>query len=146
MTLRKKKKLAAGVARSSVGALPKFQILRPRKERPMTRLSVSPSSFRRLPFTPRCQNLKTLDISHFYLPRMSNDADKKVEAEAEGDDDDEDLEKLQAEIKRMEEEAARITKETEELEKKKGDPKATTDGAKASASGEAPSQDGYDRD
>jgi len=74
---------------------------------------------------------------------MSNDEDKKVEAEAEGDDDDEDLEKLQAEIKRMEEEAARITKETEELEKKKGDTKATGDTAKASAPGEAPSQDGH---
>ncbi|CAJ1965641.1 unnamed protein product [Cylindrotheca closterium] len=74
---------------------------------------------------------------------MSNDADKKVEADADGDDDDEDLEKLQAEIKRMEEEAARITKETEELEKKKGDSKATTDTAKASAPADAPSQDGH---
>ena len=36
--------------------------------------------------------------------------------EDDEDDDEEDLEKLQAEIARMEEEAARITKETEALE------------------------------
>ena len=58
------------------------------------------------------------------------------------------LEKLQAEIARMEEEAARITKETEELEKKK-DGKGTATGDSKSAGGaagtggsEAPSRDG----
>jgi RNA recognition motif. (a.k.a. RRM, RBD, or RNP domain) len=61
------------------------------------------------------------------------------EEEDDDDDDEEDLEKLQAEIARMEEEAARITKETEELEKKK-DPQ----GGGANSGGDKPvSVDGY---
>jgi RNA recognition motif-containing protein len=48
------------------------------------------------------------------------DGNRDVDADAdEEEDEEEDLEKLQAEIARMEEEAARITKETEELEKSK---------------------------
>ena len=113
---------------------------------PSSSAVLSPSSLHPSPFVKTSKHwILLLELLLLpYLFKMSNDADKKVEAEAEGDDDDEDLEKLQAEIKRMEEEAARITKETEELEKKKGDSKATTDTAKASAPAEAPSQDGYD--
>jgi hypothetical protein len=61
------------------------------------------------------------------------------EEEEDDDDDEEDLEKLQAEIARMEEEAARITKETEELEKKKDQP-----GGAASGGDKPASVDGYE--
>lgn len=75
---------------------------------------------------------------------MSDDAEKKPEAEPEAEEDDEeDLEKLQAEIKRMEEEAARITKETEELEQKKNTKTSGSNNAAKAASGDAPSQDGH---
>eukprot|EP00980_Cylindrotheca_fusiformis_P011832 scaffold2816_cov121-Cylindrotheca_fusiformis.AAC.48 len=73
-----------------------------------------------------------------------SEEERKPEAEAD-EDDEEDLEKLQAEIKRMEEEAARITKETEELEKKKDSIKgsSSSDAKKSGESGETPSQDGH---
>ena len=48
--------------------------------------------------------------------KPSNDDEDEV---VDDDDEEEDVEKLQAEIARMEEEAARIAKETEELERKK---------------------------
>jgi hypothetical protein len=92
---------------------------------------------------------KTKSNKQQQIDTMSNETEMKPEAEPEAEaeeeeDEEEDLEKLQAEIKRMEEEAARITKETEELENKK-DPKtaSSTDAAKTSGSGEATSQDGY---
>jgi hypothetical protein len=64
--------------------------------------------------------------------------DEEVEDD-DDDDDEEDLEKLQAEIARMEEEAARITKETEELEKKKDQ-----SGGAASGGDKPASVDGYE--
>jgi hypothetical protein len=65
-------------------------------------------------------------------------------AEEEEEEDEEDLEKLQAEIARMEAEAARITKETEDLEKKKGTKSSSTAGD-GKAAGDAASRDGYVR-
>jgi polyadenylate-binding protein 2 len=82
----------------------------------------------------------------FIVGRMSSTAsDSKMEAaaaeeapvkappskEEEEEEDEEDLEKLQAEIARMEEEAARIAKETEELRAKS---KSAQGGSAASAS------------
>lgn len=77
---------------------------------------------------------------------MSTEEEKLVvdppkEEEEKEDDDDEDLEKLQAEIARMEAEAAKISKETEDLENKKsvssitktGDPALSTAAAKEAA-------------
>jgi hypothetical protein len=70
---------------------------------------------------------------------MSDSKQEKPEEDVE-DEEYEDLEKLQAEIARMEEEAARITKETEELEKKKAN---LTDSKPAvGADGEKPARDG----
>ncbi|KAL7566941.1 hypothetical protein ACA910_017242 [Epithemia clementina (nom. ined.)] len=60
-----------------------------------------------------------------------NDAD--VAGEVEDEEEEEDLEKLQAEIARMEEEAARISKENEEFQKKKDPSSSGTDGANAAA-------------
>jgi molecular chaperone GrpE (heat shock protein) len=91
---------------------------------------------------------KTKSNKQQQIDTMSNETEMKPEAEPEAEaeeeeDEEEDLEKLQAEIKRMEEEAARITKETEELEKKKDKKIASsTDAAKNAGSGETPSQDG----
>jgi len=69
-------------------------------------------------------------------------------AAAEEDDDEEDLEKLQAEIARMEAEAAKIAKETEDLENQKtggtageGAKKEEVDPAKAKE--EAAKRDGF---
>jgi RNA recognition motif-containing protein len=47
---------------------------------------------------------------------QDEEEDPTTNLEEDEEDDEEDLEKLQAEIARMEEEAARITKETEALE------------------------------
>lgn len=70
---------------------------------------------------------------------MSTEEDKKPAADAAdaAEDDEEDLEKLQEEIRQMEEEAARLAKETEELEKEKdgsGDGSKSGDGGKGAAS------------
>jgi chemotaxis protein histidine kinase CheA len=74
---------------------------------------------------------------------MSSSDPKKEQAAAaeqedeEEEEEEEDLEKLQAEIARMEEEAARITKETEELEKNKNPSTAAAAAAAATARGDA---------
>lgn len=61
----------------------------------------------------------------------SVEASKDVDADDDDDEEEEDLEKLQAEIARMEEEAARITRETEELEKSKASSAAATSASAA---------------
>jgi polyadenylate-binding protein 2 len=67
--------------------------------------------------------------------------------EDEGDEDEEDLEKLQAEIARMEAEAARIARQTEELQNKSSSAAAaatnTAGNAAAAAAAAAPSRDGF---
>mmetsp|Transcript_19520 Transcript_19520/g.47121 ORF Transcript_19520/g.47121 Transcript_19520/m.47121 type:complete len:227 (+) Transcript_19520:104-784(+) len=76
-------------------------------------------------------------------------ADAAAPADAEADaDEEEDLEKLQAEIERMEAEAARITKETEELERKKEAKLGTTTTSSSStaATGSAAAGDKKDED
>eukprot|EP01082_Thalassiosira_pseudonana_P013598 g12315.t1 g12315 contig6:1681423-1682708(-) len=72
---------------------------------------------------------------------MADDEKDPTAASAEGEDDEEDLEKLQAEIKRMEEEAARIAQETEDLEK----PAAAAGGGgeKKDGAAEKASKDGH---
>jgi polyadenylate-binding protein 2 len=63
------------------------------------------------------------------------------------DEDEEDLEKLQAEIARMEAEAARIARQTEELQSKSSSTAAasstTSIGAAAVVSAAAPTRDGF---
>lgn len=70
---------------------------------------------------------------------MSSAGDNNQEVDAdEEEDEEEDLEKLQAEIARMEEEAARITRETEEIEKSKNNKSA---GSAAGENGDASTKD-----
>lgn len=66
--------------------------------------------------------------------RIMNDVDDDND---DDDDDEEDLEKLQAEIARMEEEAARITKETEALEQEDNKNKTTSTSTTAGAAKDA---------
>lgn len=70
---------------------------------------------------------------------MSEEFEKQTTSkdDEEEEDEEEDLEKLQAEIARMEAEAARITKETEELEKKKDAVPASSTSAAAAAAAAA---------
>ena len=79
---------------------------------------------------------------------MSEKDDEKpaaaVEEDKQDDDDEEDLEKLQAEIERMEAEAARITKETEDMEKGSGTSAAAAAAAPASGGASQAKRDGYD--
>jgi len=65
---------------------------------------------------------------------MSTEDDSKKPAASAGDEE-EDLEKLQEEIRQMEEEAARLAKESEELEAKEKDGGKSGSGAAAAASG-----------
>ena len=90
-------------------------------------------------------------------PTMSNEKEQAAAAAAaEGDEDEEDLEKLQAEIARMEEEAARIAQETEDLEKDKtssssgaaaasslGDKSKSGEGGAAAAAADKVKKDGH---
>jgi polyadenylate-binding protein 2 len=72
-----------------------------------------------LPLLPRLL-LPLLPLLPLLLNHTVIMADEGEEHNAgEEEEDEEDLEKLQAEIARMEEEAARISKETEELEQQK---------------------------
>lgn len=77
----------------------------------------------------------------------TEEQEKKPASDEEEEDDDEDVEKLQAEILRMEAEANRIAKETEELESRKsgkqtaGDAKGGT-AASTTGNGETPNRDG----
>lgn len=73
---------------------------------------------------------------------MGQDDDEDKMAAAE-EDEEEDLEKLQAEIDRMEAEAAKIAKQTEELEKKKLE--KTGDAAAAISEEEQAAKDRYVR-
>ena len=63
--------------------------------------------------------------------------------EEEEDDDEEDLEKLQAEIARMEAEAARIAKQTEELQTKSSGGAASGAATAAAAAAAPASRDGF---
>ena len=71
-------------------------------------------------------------------PKMSTEGEKNPATDA-AEDDEEDLEKLQEEIRQMEEEAARLAKETEDLEKEKdgsGDGSKSGAGAASSSGGD----------
>jgi hypothetical protein len=79
----------------------------------------------------------------------TEEQEKKSASDEEEEDDDEDVEKLQAEILRMEAEANRIAKETEELENRKGGKQTATGGdskggtaASTTGNGETPNRDG----
>eukprot|EP00986_Skeletonema_menzelii_P005131 scaffold1811_cov145-Skeletonema_menzelii.AAC.22 len=74
-----------------------------------------------LPYIHQEDNSKNQYIEH----SMSTEEKEPVAAKEE-DEEEEDLEKLQAEIARMEAEAARIAQETEDLDKSAGEAAAST--------------------
>lgn len=79
---------------------------------------------------------------------MTDDDDENKQVQDEEDEDEEDLEKLQAEIARMEQEAAKLTKETEELAAKGGGENkndANSSGAPAAAAGGGDNKTARDR-
>lgn len=128
-------------------------MVRPRVPLPTTSTSTTPllwllsSSIVSRPALslPDITTITTIMSSSEQRKEQSNAAEQDEEEEEE---EEEDLEKLQAEIARMEEEAARITKETEELEKKKDSNSASAaaatagDAATAAAGGDKPARDG----
>lgn len=97
-----------------------------------------------LPFPRRTIFEQSIINKHCLALNMSREQGENDHVEEDEDDDEdvdeEDLEKLQAEIARMEEEAARITKETEALEQQQG-AQTNNKSSTAAASSDKPARD-----